>query len=103
MFYEVSREAFKQRLENKLNFVVIDLTQNKEAFFKDTDALSYGPQFLSDFKNKYTDKSRNYLLYSLKTNQDVKMAAESLAKDGYQFVYFYVGSEKDLVLDKGLN
>jgi hypothetical protein len=105
--YEISREVFKQRLEKKLNFAFIDV--NSEAkqsnlVLEGTEQLSLDSSFVQNLSNKYPDKSKNILVFSLKKSDTTpKQAAEQLAAAGYQFVYYYVGSEQDLVLDKGLN
>jgi hypothetical protein len=106
MKYEIPREAFKQRLEDRLNFVFVDLqpTSSSTMKFENIEQLSYGPQFKTEFSAKYPSKTQNVVLYSMKKGDEAPAhAADELAAMGYQFVYFYTGSADDLVLDKGMN
>ncbi len=106
MKYEIPREAFKQRLEDRLNFVFVDLqpANSSPVKFENIDHLNYGPQFKSEFSAKYPNKAQNVVIYSMKKGDEGPAhAADDLAALGYQFVYFYTGSADDLVLDKGMN
>lgn len=106
MKYEIPREAFKQRLEDRLNFVLVDLlpVERTPVKFENVVHLNYSAQFKSEFAAKYPNKAQNVLVYSLqKGDQAPAQAAQDLADLGYHFVYFYNGSPEDVVLDKGLN
>lgn len=104
MKYEIPREAFKQRLENRLNFVFIDLEAGKSSVnFENVEQMSYGPQFREDFSAKFSNKSQNIILYSMNGNDVPEKAAQDLTDAGYQFVYFYKGNSEDHILDKGIN
>jgi hypothetical protein len=106
MMYEISRESFKQRLEDRLNFVFVDLLPEDKtpAKFENVVHLNYGSQFKTQFSAQYPNKNQNVVLYSLqKGDESPAKAAEELASLGYNFVYFYKGTPEDLVLDKGLN
>lgn len=107
MKYEISREIFKQRLENRLNFVFVDLQPTEIAqkiLFKEVESMPYGDGFEGKFSQKFSDKNTNIILYSLTHGDKTpQKAADQLSELGYQFVYYYLGSEKDIVLDKGLN
>lgn len=106
MNYEIPREAFKQRLEERLNFVLIDLLPEDRtpAKFESVVYMNYSSQFKSDFVNKYPNKNQNILLYSLEKGDDAPAkAAQDLTDLGYNFVYYYNGTKEDVVLDKGLN
>src|SRR5690606_41862291 len=43
MKYEIPRESFKQRLENRLNFVFVDLQAGSSANFENVEKMNYGP------------------------------------------------------------
>lgn len=106
MNYEIPREMFKQRLEERLNFVFIDLLpENKSPVkFENVVNIAYGSSFKNDFSGKYPNKNQNIILYSLdKSDESPARAAQDLKELGYNFVYFYKGSKEDIVLDKGLN
>jgi hypothetical protein len=106
MMYEIPREMFKQRLEDRLNFVFVDLLSEEKtpAKYKDVVHLNYGPDFKEKFAVKYPNKNQNIMLYSLKQgDESPAKAAQELAESGYHFVYYYLGSPDDVVLDKGLN
>ncbi|MFP5457943.1 MAG: hypothetical protein ACLGG7_04360 [Bacteriovoracia bacterium] len=104
MKYEIPREVFKQRLEDKLNFALVDVHSQVVVAFEGSTHMPYGPNFVSSFETKYPAKNQNVLLYSLNSSDESPAkAADELAQAGYQFVYFYRGSDKDIVLDKGLN
>lgn len=106
MKYEIPREAFKQRLEDRLNFVFVDLlpAEKTPVKFENVVHMNYGPGFKGDFSGQYPNKSQNVVLYSLKKgDENPAKAAQDLEEAGYQFVYFYNGSPDDIVLDKGLN
>jgi hypothetical protein len=107
MKYEISREIFKQRLEDKLNFVFIDLANATEAQkikFEPAVNIPYSAGFSNQFGGQYPNKNQNVILYSLvKGDQNPAQAATELASSGYNFVYYYQGTPADIVLDKGLN
>lgn len=106
MNYEIPREMFKQRLEDRLNFVFVDLlpVDRTPVKFENVVHMNYSSQFKNDFSAQYPNKNQNVLLYSLQKGDDAPAkAAKDLADLGYHFVYFYNGSPDDIVLDKGLN
>lgn len=106
MKYEISRESFKQRLEDRMNFVFVSLQAEDKSPAKYENAvyLNYGPGFKNDFSTKYPDKNQNVIVYSLQKGDNTPSeAADALADAGYNFVYFYRGTPDDVVLDKGLN
>lgn len=106
MNYEIPREMFKQRLEERLNFVFVDLVPENKTLvkFENIVHLNYGQQFKQEFSVKYPNKNQNVVLFSLeKGDESPERAAQDLKDLGYNFVYFYRGSDKDVVLDKGLN
>jgi hypothetical protein len=106
MNYEIPREAFKQRLEDRLNFVFVNvLPENRSPVkFENIENIIYGSTFKEKFTAKYPNKSQNIILYSLeKGDRDPEKAAQELSDLGYHFVYYYMGSPDDVVLDKGLN
>lgn len=106
MNYEIPREAFKQRLEDRLNFVLVDLMpQDKTPVkFENVTHLAYGPNFKTDIAKEVPEKTKNIILYSLnKGDEAPAKASQDLTDAGYHFVYYYVGSPDDIVLDKGMN
>jgi len=105
MKYEIPREMFKQRLEDRLNFVFVDLLADRSpAKFENVVPLAYGPQFKMEFSGLYPNKMQNVLLYSLQKGDDApSKAANELSELGYHYVYWYNGTADDVVLDKGLN
>jgi rhodanese-related sulfurtransferase len=106
MKYEIPREAFKQRLEDRLNFVLVDLQPEAKtpAKYENVVHIEYGPQFKNAFTTQVGDKNKNIILYSLvKGDESPARAADELAELGYNFVYYYKGTPDDVVLDKGLN
>ena len=106
MKYEIPREAFKQRLEDRLNFVLVDLVpaESTPVKFENVIYIKYGNDFKKSFSDQFPNKNQNIILYSLKPGDDSPTtAANELAELGYHFVYFYKGSPEDIVLDKGLN
>ena len=106
MKYEISRESFKQRLEDRMNFVFVSLqTEDKSpAKYENAVYMNFGPNFKNDFSGKYPNKNQNVILYSLqKGDNSPAEAANALEEAGYNFVYFYKGTPDDVVLDKGLN
>ncbi len=107
MMYEIPKEAFKQRLENKLNFALIDINENRQkeqTVLDGVEYMSFGDNFSSTFSTKYPDKTKNIVIFSLaKGDERPKMAAQSLSDAGYHFVYYYRGEPTDVVLDKGIN
>ncbi|MBA2403336.1 MAG: hypothetical protein H0V66_01085 [Bdellovibrionales bacterium] len=106
MKYEIPREMFKQRLEDRLNFVFVDLlpADRTPVKFNDVVHINYSSQFKNDFSSQYPNKAQNVVLFSLQKGDDAPAkAAQDLAELGYHFVYFYNGTSDDVVLDKGLN
>jgi len=104
MKYEIPREIFKQRLEDKLNFAFVDVQARQALQFEGAVHMPYGADFVSQFTSKYPSKTQNVIVYATNpADESPNRAAEDLANAGYQFVYFYRGSDKDVVLDKGLN
>lgn len=106
MKYEISRESFKQRLEDRLNFVLVDLQPEDRTPVKFANVvhINYSSQFKNDFPAQYPNKNQNVVLYSLqKGDANPAQAAEELSSLGYNFVYYYNGTPDDVVLDKGLN
>jgi len=106
MKYEIPREMFKQRLEDRLNFVFVDLLPEDKTpvKFENVEFMNYSSDFKNQFASKFPSKTQNVVLYSLKKGDDAPAkAAQDLADLGYHFVYFYNGSAEDNVLDKGLN
>ncbi len=106
MKYEIPREMFKQRLEDRLNFVFVDLlpAERTPVKFENVVHINYSSQFKNEFPAQYPNKSQNVVLYSLQKGDDAPAkAAQDLADLGYHFVYFYNGTQDDVVLDKGLN
>lgn len=106
MKYEISRESFKQRLEDRLNFVFVDLlpADRTPAKFENVVHINYSSNFKNQFPGQFPNKNQNVILYSLQKGDDAPAkAAEDLAALGYNFVYYYNGTADDVVLDKGLN
>lgn len=106
MKYEISRESFKQRLEDRLNFVLVDLlpAERSAGKFENVIHINYSSNFKNDFSAKYPDKNQNVIVYSLAKGDDAPAkAADDLAAAGYNFVYYYSGNPDDSLLDKGLN
>ena len=103
MKYEIPREAFKQRLEDRMNFVFVDLS-NAQVKYENIETLNYGPQFKTEFSTKFPNKAQNVVIFSTKKGDEApSRAADDLSNLGYQFVYYYVGTADDTVLDKGMN
>lgn len=106
MKYEIPREAFKQRLEDRLNFVFIDLLPEDRSpvKYKNVIHINYSSEFKNQFSSQFPNKNQNVILYSLAKGDDApERAANDLAEAGYNFVYYYNGTPEDVVLDKGLN
>lgn len=106
MKYEIPREAFKQRLEERLNFVFVDLlpADRTPVKFENVIHINYSSNFKNEFSSQFPNKNQNVVLYSLQKGDDAPAkAANDLAESGYNFVYFYNGTPDDVVLDKGLN
>lgn len=106
MKYEISREAFKQRLEDRLNFVFIDLLPEDKtpAKFKNVVYMNYSSEFKNEFTGQFPNKNQNVVIFSLNSgDENPSQAANELASLGYNFVYYYQGTPDDVVLDKGLN
>jgi hypothetical protein len=106
MNYEIPREAFKQRLEDRLNFVFVDLVPSGKSAskFENVESIPYDSEFKTKFSSKFTNKAQNIILYSLeKGDSNPQKASQDLTDLGYNFVYYYQGTPADVVLDKGLN
>lgn len=106
MKYEIPREVFKQRLEERLNFVFIDLlpADRTPAKYENVVHINYSSKFKDEFSSQFPNKNQNIVLYSLQKGDDApERAANDLAEQGYNFVYYYCGSKDDGILDKGLN
>ena len=106
MKYEIPREAFKQRLEERLNFVFVDLLPEDRTPVKYENVvhINYSSQFKDQFSSQFPNKNQNVIVYSLvKGDEAPQKAANDLSEAGYNFVYFYNGTPDDVVLDKGLN
>lgn len=93
MFYEISREVFKQRVETPLEFAIIDLTKGG-AGLKVAKSHVYNDEFVSEFQAAYPDKNQNILLFSYDENDSSpKVAGKKLVDSGYQLVYYYLGNK----------
>jgi hypothetical protein len=106
MKYEIPREMFKQRIEERLNFVFVDLlpADRTPVKFENVVHINYSSQFGSDFSSQFPNKNQNIVVYSLQKGDEAPAkAASDLAELGYNFIYYYNGSPEDVVLDKGLN
>jgi hypothetical protein len=104
MKYEVGREIFKQRLEDRMNFVMINTQTHPTQFFENIDHCPFNGDFVQKISTKVPLKTQNILLFTLEAqDQSAAEAASALQKAGYKFVYYYQGSDQDVVLDKGLN
>ena len=106
MKYEIPREAFKQRLEERMNFVFVDLlaADRSPANFENIINIGYGPEFKNQFSAQFPNKNQNVVLFSLQKGDESPLkAANDLAEMGYHFVYYYQGNPEDAILDKGLN
>lgn len=103
MNYEISREAFKQRLMSRLNFVFIDLlpADRTPAKFENVVNINYGAEFKNQFGSQFPNKNQNVVLYSLQKGDDAPAkAAKDLKDAGYNFVYFYSGTPEDTILNQ---
>jgi len=108
MMYEVSREVFKQRLEERGNFILVHVCSTESEFsgntFKDSLNVIWSRENPIDLDKISSNKNQNILFYSLLENHDeARKAAELAEANGYKFVYFYLGKAVDKILDKGLN
>lgn len=106
MKYEIPREIFKQRLEDRLNFVFVDLlpAERTPVKYENVVHINFSTKFKDDFSSQFPNKNQNVILFSLQKGDDAPArAASDLAEAGYNFVYYYSGSSEDVVLDKGLN
>lgn len=107
MKYEIPREVFKQRLNDKHTFVMIDVQDAGRAGklkFEGTVNIPFGDNFAQTFAAQYPQKQQNVILFSLTAGDEAPaQAADALSSAGYSFVYYYRGSSVDVVLDKGLN
>jgi hypothetical protein len=103
MMYEISREVFKQRLEEKGSFCFLNVGKQQQTY----EGTQLCP-FSSEFKNKVAQivpqKTTNVVCFTLQPgDESAQQAAQEMKVLGYHFVYFYQGSAQDIVLDKGLN
>ena len=107
MKYEIPREVFKQRLTDKHTFVMVDVQDAARAAklpFEGTLNIPYGADFSAQFAVQFPQKNQNVILFTMTPGDDAPvLAADELAAAGYNFVYYYLGSTSDVVLDKGLN
>lgn len=104
MKYEIGREVFKQRLEERMNFALVNIQPHMLVGFENTAHVPYGSDFVAKFSSQFPNKTQNIIVYTTAENDDtVQKAADDLAASGYHFVYYYRGSENDALLDKGLN
>ncbi len=97
---------FKQRLEDRLNFIFVDLlpADRTPVKYENVIHINYSSNFKHEFSSHYPNKNQNVIVYSLQKGDDAPVkAAQDLADLGYHFVYFYQGTSDDFVLDKGLN
>ena len=106
--YEISKESFKQRLEERGNFFLFELFGHESgantAHFKEVVAISNIEQLGTQLQQSCPNKSANLLFFSLiPGSQQAKKAAHQAAELGYHFCYYYQGSIQDQLLDKGLN
>lgn len=101
MFYEISREIFKQRVEKPLNFAIIDLTQGGSGL-PSTSQMVYSEDFMNEFSKSHADKGQSILLFSLDMDDhSPKVAGKKLSESGYQAVYYYHGNKnKDSLIGK---
>ncbi|MDA8793917.1 hypothetical protein N9N67_11770 [Bacteriovoracaceae bacterium] len=109
MMYEISREIFKQRLLDRLNFHLINISSkdnfDKVELKKETGHISYGANFVDELQKQVSDKDSNIILFSFnpEDNASLTSAANDAKLSGFNFVYYYQGSKEDNILDKGLN
>ncbi len=104
MKYEIGREAFKQRLEERLNFALVNIQPKALVSYENSVHVPYGSDFVAKFSSQFPNKSQNIIVYTTTENDNsVQMAADELESSGYHFVYYYRGSDNDVLLDKGLN
>jgi hypothetical protein len=110
MFYEISQEIFKQKLEKQLNFYII-YVGTKEVFevinLKKIDFIPYSNDFEEVIKHRFPNKIQNLILFTFEPNIVDKFVwakiMNNLKSCGYLFIYFYQGKLSDNILDKGLN
>lgn len=103
MNYEISREAFKQRLHSRLNFVFIDLlpADRSPSKFENVVNINYSSEFKNQFGAQFPNKNQNVVLFSLQKGDDAPAkAAKDLKEAGYNYVYFYSGTPEDTILDQ---
>jgi len=108
MVYEISREIFKQKLLDRSNMLILQIsgdTASAEVPYKEVVAMKWTENFSSTFSSNYPNKNQSYLLYAFDGDaSQAKKAAECVAGLGYPFVYYYQGHfQADSVLDKGIN
>lgn len=106
--YEISKEVFKQRLEDRLNFQLIDATDYSKSpatqSFKDVLTIPFNAQFSENLKSKGILPQTNIIVFCLdKHSKDAKKAAELLHGQGFHYTYYYQGNLDDFVLEKGIN
>ena len=110
MFYEISQEIFKQKLEKQLNFYIIYVGSNAvfgQINLKKIEFISYQQEFLETFVFRFPNKIQNIILFSFEplliTQNDWSDLMKKIKELGYQFIYYYRGHLSDNILDKGLN
>lgn len=107
MVYEIPREVFKQKLLNRSNVCILQVTSSgsqPEAPYKEVKMLQL-PIQIDDFCKSYTNKQMTYLIYGFdQISAEAKSAADAVYAAGYPFVFYYKGNfAEDKVLDKGIN
>jgi len=60
MKYEIPREAFKQRLEERMNFVFVDLlpAEKTPVKFENVVHINYDSQFKTQFSSQFPNKNQ---------------------------------------------
>lgn len=106
--YEISKESFKQRLEERGNFFLIEVSSPdhslEKASFKEVHLLNDLQGLSQRLDQLAVTKGANLLFFSLVAgHQGPKKAAQAAADLGYHFCYFYQGIPNDHLLDQGLN
>ena len=80
MKYEISREAFKQRLEERLNFVFVDLlpVDRTPIKFENVVHMNYSSHFKNEFSTQYPNKNQNVVVYSLQKGDEAPSSRSAL-------------------------
>jgi hypothetical protein len=107
MSYEIPREIFKQKLLDRTNLCLIQVSSsnsNQEVPYKDIKTVE-SPINMDEFQKNYANKSMTYIVYGFdQFSAEAKKIADTIYSHGYPFVYFYQGNlSQDKVLDKGIN